>query len=350
MRRRTVVRASAGVAGGLALGGLPGAAMAQSGGGEVNVYSARHYDTDDQLYADFTAQSGVKVNLIEGTDDQLIARVQAEGANSPADILLTVDAGRLWRAEQAGLFQPAASETLLARVPESLRHPDGLWFGLAKRVRVVAYARDRVRPEELATYEALADPRWRRRILVRSSSHVYNQSLVGSLIEHIGLDGTQAWTRSIVGNMARPPQGGDSDQLLAVAAGVGDLAITNHYYFARLIKSAQPQEREAAAKLALFFPNQGETGRGVHANVSGAGVVATAPHREAAVAFLEYLVGDGAQGRFALGSLEYPVVEGTELDPVLAGWGPFKQDPLNAATFGANGRGALFLMDRAGWR
>jgi iron(III) transport system substrate-binding protein len=306
--------------------------MAQSGGAEVNVYSARHYDTDDQLYADFTAQTGVKVNLIEGTDDQLIARVQAEGANSPADILLTVDAGRLWRAEQAGLFQPAASETLLARVPESLRHPD------------------RMRPEELTTYEALADPRWRRRILVRSSSHVYNQSLVGSLIEHIGLDGTQAWTRSIVGNMARPPQGGDSDQLLAVAAGVGDLAITNHYYFARLIKSAQAQEREAAAKLALFFPNQGETGRGVHANVSGAGVVATAPHREAAVAFLEYLVGDGAQGRFALGSLEYPVVEGTELDPVLAGWGPFKQDPLNAATFGANGRGALFLMDRAGWR
>jgi iron(III) transport system substrate-binding protein len=350
MRRRTFVERAVAGAGAVALGVAPGAAAAQEGAGEVNVYSARHYDTDDRLYAEFTAQTGVKVHLIDGTDDQLLARIQSEGANSPADVLITVDAGRLWRAEQAGIFQPVGSEVLAARVPANLRHPEGFWFGLAKRARVVAYAPERVDPAELSTYEALADPRWRRRLLVRSSSNVYNQSLVGSLIEANGLDATQAWARGVVANMARPPQGADTDQLLTVAAGFGDLALSNHYYFARLLKSENPAERAAAAKLALHFPAQAEGERGAHVNISGAGVVKTAPHREAAVAFLEYLTGDAAQAVFARGSLEFPVVAGTQADPVLAAWGPFKEDPLNAATFGYNGRGALFLMDRAGWR
>lgn len=331
-----------------AMGIMPSLASAQAP--QLNLYSSRHYDTDDRLYTEFTAQTGIQVNLIEGTEDQLIARLQSEGANSPADVLITVDAGRLWRAEQAGLFQPISSDVLTGRVPEHLRHPDGLWYGLAKRARVIAYAKDRVNPAELSTYEALAEPNWRRRILVRSSSNVYNQSLVGSLMEAIGLDATQQWARAIVSNMARPPQGADTDQLLAVAAGVGDVAIANHYYYARLVKSSNPQEQEAASKLALFFPNQGEHQRGAHVNISGAGVVATAPNRDAAVAFLEYLVGESAQALFAQASNEFPVAEGTELDPVLASWGPFKEDKLNAAVFGYNGRGALFIMDRAGWR
>lgn len=350
MRRRTFVRGVTTALGVAAVGAVPTIATAQSQPGDVNVYSSRHYDTDDRLYSDFTAQTGVRVNLIEGTEDQLLARIQSEGGNSPADILLTVDAGRLWRAEQAGLFQRVASEVLTSRVPANLRHPEGFWVGLAKRARVLAYAKDRVDPAELSTYEALADPKWRRRILVRSSSNVYNQSLVGALIEAHGLDATQQWARAVVANMARPPQGGDSDQLLAVAAGAGDLAISNHYYYARLATSDNAAQREAADKLALFFPNQGPDGRGTHVNVSGAGVVATAPHRDNAVAFLEYLVGDAAQAVFARGSMEFPVVEGVELHPLLASWGPFQEDPLNAATFGYNGRGALFIMDRAGWR
>jgi iron(III) transport system substrate-binding protein len=317
---------------------------------ELNLYSSRHYDTDDRLYSEFTAQTGVRVNIIEGTEDQLIARIQAEGANSPADVLITVDAGRLWRAEQAGLFQPVTSEVLAARVPEHLRHPEGFWFGLAKRVRLIAYAKDRVDPAELTTYEGLAAPKWRGRILVRSSSNVYNQSLVGSLIEANGLDATQQWARDVVANMARRPQGGDTDQLTAAAAGGGDLAISNHYYYARLLSSTNREEQAVAAKLGLFFPNQAEHQRGAHVNISGAGVIATSKNREHAVAFLEYLVGDSAQAIFARGSYEYPVVPNAELDPLLAGLGTFKEDPLNAATFGYNGRGALFLMDRAGWR
>lgn len=350
MRRSTFVRGVAAALGASALAAVPAVARGQSLSGDLNLYSSRHYDTDARLYSNFAEQAGVKLNLIEGTEDQLIARIQAEGQNSPADVLITVDAGRLWRAEQAGLFQPLASETLTALVPEHVRHPDGLWYGLSKRVRVLAYAKDRVRPEELSTYEALSDPRWRRRIMVRSSGHVYNQSLVGSLMEANGLDATQLWARGIVANMARTPQGGDTDQLLAVASGLGDVAIVNHYYYARLVNSSNPQEREAAAKLGLFFPAQGPAERGAHVNVSGAGVIATAPHRDAAAAFVEYLAGEAAQATFALGNSEFPVTSGVGLDPLLASWGPFKEDPLNAATFGYNGRGALFLMDRAGWR
>ena len=327
----------------------PAAAQEQAAG-QLNLYSSRHYDTDARLFSDFTAQTGIRVNVIEGTEDQLISRIESEGKNSPADLLVTVDAGRLWRAEQAGLFQPIYSDVLNARVPGHLRHPGGFWFGLAKRVRVIAYAKDRVSPSDLSTYEALAHPKWRGRVLARSSSHVYNQSLVGSLIEANGLDATQAWARSMVGNMARRPQGGDTDQLKAVAAGVGDLAITNHYYMARLVNSTVREEREAAAKLALFFPNQAEGERGTHVNVSGAGVIANAPNRDNAIAFLEYLAGDSAQSIFARGSNEFPLVDGVEMDPVLSSWGPFREDTLNAATFGANGRGAMFIMDRAGWR
>ena len=349
MRRRTFMNGAVAAAGAATLSALPAVATAQTGG-QINLYSSRHYDTDARLFSDFTAQTGIRVNVIEGTEDQLLARIESEGRNSPADVLLTVDAGRLWRAEQAGLFQPVHSDVLNARVPAHLRHPEGFWFGLAKRARVIVYAKNRVDPSELSTYEALAWPKWRGRILVRSSSHVYNQSLVGSLIEANGLDAAQEWARAIVANMARRPQGGDTDQLNAVAAGVGDLAISNHYYLARLMNSSVAAERDVASKLGLFFPNQAEWERGTHVNVSGAGVIASAPNRDGAVAFIEHLAGDSAQAIFARGSNEFPIVDGTELDPALASWGPFKEDKLNASVFGYNGRGALFLMDRAGWR
>lgn len=314
----------------------------------INLYSSRHYDTDDQLYEGFRQATGIRVNVVEAEADQLIERIKGEGQNSPADILMTVDAGRLWRAEQEGLFQPVTSATLTNAIPASLRHPDGLWFGLTKRARVIMYNKTVVNPRELSTYEDLVDPKWRGRILVRSSTNIYSQSLVGSLIAAHGAAQTEAWVRGFVANFARDPEGGDTDQIKAAAAGLGDIAIANTYYLARLIKSDKREDRQVAETMGVFFPNQGD--RGTHVNISGAGVVKTAPNREAAIQFLEYLVSPAAQEIFAQSNNEYPVVEGVALDSVVAGFGQFKADPLNAAVFGRNNPEALRITDRAGWK
>jgi len=336
-------------------GGLRGAAVLVIGLGsqgalaeEVNVYSSRHYDTDVAMYERFTAETGIEVNLIEGDADQLIERIKAEGPNSPADVLITVDAGRLWRAEEAGILQPATSAVLEERIPASLRHPEKKWFGLSKRLRGVVYARDRVDPTEITTYEDLADPRWQGRICIRSSTNVYNQSLVASMIEADGVEATEAWAQGLVDNLARPPQGGDTDQIKAVAAGECDVAVVNHYYLVRLIESEAEDDRAVADQVRILFPNQ--DGRGAHANVSGAGVVATAPNRDNAVRFLEYLTTPEAQAHFAQGNYEFPVVEGVKLDPVLEQWREIKTDDVNAAKYGENNPEAVKLMDRAGWQ
>jgi iron(III) transport system substrate-binding protein len=336
-------------------GGLRGAAVLVIGLGaqgalaeEVNLYSARHYDTDVAMYERFTAATGIEVNLIEGDADQLIERIKAEGPNSPADVLITVDAGRLWRAEAAGILQPATSAVLEERIPASLRHPDNLWFGLSQRLRGVVYAKDRVDPIEITTYEDLADPKWQGRICIRSSTNVYNQSLVASMIEADGVEATEAWAQGLVENLARPPQGGDTDQIKAVAAGECDVAVVNHYYLVRLIESEAEEDRAVAEQVSIRFPNQ--DGRGAHANVSGAGVVATAPNRDNAVRFLEYLTTPEAQAYFAQGNYEFPVVEGVKLDPVLEQWGAIKTDDVNAAKYGENNPEAVKLMDRAGWQ
>jgi iron(III) transport system substrate-binding protein len=337
-KRLRAITAAAGIT--LGLGQAPVAAE------EVNLYSARHYDTDVALYDDFTAQTGIEVNLIEGDADQLIERIKAEGRNSPADILITVDAGRLWRAEEAGILQPVASAVLAERIPASLRHPEGLWFGLSKRLRGVVYAKDRVNPSEITTYEDLADPKWQGRICIRSSTNVYNQSLVASMIEADGVEATEAWAEGLVANLARPPQGGDTDQIEAVAAGECDLAVVNHYYFVRLLESAE--DAAIGDRVGIVFPNQ--DGRGAHANISGAGVVATAPHPENAVKFLEYLTTPQAQIYFAKGNNEFPVVADVELDPILQSWGEIKSDVVSAAKYGENNPEAVKLMDRAGWK
>jgi len=336
-------------------GGLRGAAILAIGLGgqgavaeEVNVYSSRHYDTDVAMYEGFTAATGIEVNLIEGDADQLIERIKAEGPNSPADVLITVDAGRLWRAEEADILQPATSEVLEERIPTSLRHPENKWFGLSKRLRGVVYARDRVDPTEISAYEDLADPKWQGRICIRSSTNVYNQSLVASMIEAGGVEATEAWAQGLVDNLARPPQGGDTDQIKAVAAGECDVAVVNHYYLVRLIESEAEDDRAVADQVGILFPNQ--DGRGAHANVSGAGVVATAPNRDNAVRFLEYLTTPEAQAYFAQGNYEFPVVEGVKLDPVLEQWGEIKTDDVNAARYGENNPEAVKLMDRAGWQ
>ncbi|MDR5683822.1 MAG: Fe(3+) ABC transporter substrate-binding protein [Armatimonadota bacterium] len=318
--------------------------------GRLNIYSARHYDTDQALWDGFTAHTGIRVNVIQGDADQLIERIRAEGRNSPADVLITVDAGRLWRAQQAELFQRVASPLLNQRVPASLRDPEGYWFGFSKRVRVIAYARDRVRPADLSTYEDLAHPRWRGKLLVRSSSHVYNQSLVGAMIERIGAQATEQWVRGLVANFARPPQGGDTDQIKGIAAGEGDVAIVNHYYYVRLVNSHSASDRAVAQKVGIFFPNQGPGERGVHVNISGAGVVATAPNRQAAVTFLEYLASERAQAIFARGNYEYPILDGVPSPVAGLGLGAFLEDSLNARAYAANSARALQIMIAAGWR
>ena len=336
---RTPISLSAGL---IAL--IAGQAAAQ----EVNVYSSRHYNTDQALYDEFTDATGIAVNLIEAKGDALIERMQAEGESSPADVFVTVDGSRISRAVEAGLFQPISSEALETAVPENLRHPDGLWFGLSTRVRGIVYAKDRVDPSEIATYEDLTDPKWEGRICIRSSSNVYNQSLVASMIASEGMEAAESWAEGIVANMARPPQGGDTDQIKAVAAGECDVAVANHYYLARLMRSDDAADQEVAEAVDIVFPNQ--DGRGTHANVSAAGVAAHAPNREAAVRFIEYLATPSAQTYFAEGNNEWPVVADVKLSPVLETWGEFKTDAVDITEYGANNADALKAMDRAGWQ
>ncbi len=314
---------------------------------EVNLFTSRHYGSDEELYSRFEQQSGIKVNWVEGDADELTQRILSEGANSPADVLMTVDIARLYRAQTAGVFAPIESETLSSNVPESLRDPEGHWFGLTKRARVIMYNTNTVDPAELSTYENLADPKWQGKVLARTSSNVYNQSLIASVILANGIPATEEWARGVVANFARPPEGGDTDQLKAVAAGVGDLAISNTYYLARLIKSDNPEDRAVGEVVRPFFPNQ--EGRGAHVNISGAGIVKTSPNREAAIQFLEFLSGPDAQAVFANGNNEYPVLAGADVDSVVAEFGSFKEDTLNAASIGRNTPEALRVADRAGW-
>lgn len=315
--------------------------------GVVNVYSARHYDTDDEMYALFTERTGIDVNVIEGDTDALLARLRREGELSPGDVFIAVDAGRLHKAVEQDALQPAGSAVLTERIPAGLRHPDGLWFGLSKRVRVI-FLSDRVPADLVTTYEGLADPQLNGRLLIRSSQNIYNQSLLASLIAHYGIDHVQGWAGSIVGNMARTPQGGDTDQIRALAAGEGDIAVANHYYFARMLAGSNDSDRTAAASVRLVFPNQ--DGRGAHVNVSGAAVLKHAPNRDNAVALIEFMTTPEAQRLYALANHEYPVIDGLELSEVLLGFGEFEQDALNAAELGRLNREAVRVMDRAGWR
>jgi len=315
----------------------------------LNLYSSRHYQTDEALYSEFTRQTGIRINRIEAPEDALIERLRNEGAASPADVLVTVDAGRLWRAEQLGLFQPVKSAALDSRVPAHLRHPDGLWFGFSTRARVIVYNKEAVKPGQVRSYEDLADPKWKGKVCMRSSSSVYNLSLAAALISHAGEQKTEEWARGVVANFARAPKGGDTDQIKAVAAGECALTLANTYYYARLVKSSKPDEREAVAKTGVVWPNQ--DGHGAHVNISGAGVLKNAPHREEAVKFLEYLAGNDAQRYFADGNNEYPAVKSAAIDnSALTGMGSFKPDTLNVSALGRNQPEAQKVYDRAGWR
>ncbi|ELR96445.1 Fe(3+) ABC transporter substrate-binding protein [Gloeocapsa sp. PCC 73106] len=315
---------------------------------EINLYSSRHYNTDNALYENFTTATGIKVNLIEGNADELIERIKSEGQNSPADILMTVDVTRLWRADQEGIFTPVSSAILTEKIPANLRHPEGHWFAFSKRARVIMYHKDRVNPAELSTYEDLADPKWKGKIAIRSSDNSYNQALVASIIAANGEEKTQEWTQGLVANFARPPEGNDTAQIEAVAAGIADLAIANTYYLANLGQSEEPQKQEIFKTIGIFFPNQQD--RGAHVNISGGGLLKTAPNPEGGVKFLEYLVSEEAQKFFAEGNNEYPVVEGVPIAPIIAGFGEFKSDSTAIAELGPLVPPAVQVMDRAGWK
>ncbi|MDR9393743.1 MAG: extracellular solute-binding protein [Roseovarius sp.] len=319
------------------------AALAQT----VNIYSSRHYDTDDVLYQRFTDETGITVNRIEAKADELIARLEAEGDNSPADVFITVDAGRMARAENAELLQSFDSDTITDSIPAHLRHPDDLWFGVSQRARIIFYHEDRVdTPPQ--TYEALADPEWEDRICIRSSSNIYNQSLLASLIEVHGNDAAKDWAAAIVGNMARPPQGGDTDQLRGLVSGECDVAVSNHYYFLRGHARDVAGLTDGIDNLGWVWPNQ--DGRGAHVNLTAAAMTAASPNPEQARTFLEFLTGDFAQQHFAAQNHEYPAVDGAPQSEITGILGDFKPDSsTNTSAFSRNAAAAQTIFNEVGW-
>jgi iron(III) transport system substrate-binding protein len=312
--------------------------------GEINIYSSRHYDTDLALYEDFTRTTGIKVNRIEAEADALIERIQAEGEFSPADLLITTDAGRLWRAEEAGILAPVESRVLAERIPAALRDPENRWFALTTRARIIIYNKAKGAPQGLATYADLAKPEFKGRICMRSSSSVYNIALLASMIAHEGEAKAAAWAEGVVANFARPPQGNDMSNIEAVAAGACDISLVNTYYLARF---DTPEKRKVLGSIGIIFPNQATTG--THVNMSGAGVVKTAPNRANAVKFLEYLASDSAQKYLANGNNEYPAARGVAPTSAVEALGPFKADALPAAEIGRNEARAALLYNAARW-
>lgn len=316
--------------------------------GVVNIYSSRHYDTDLRLYSDFTEQTGIKVNRIEAKSNALIERIKAEGELSPADLLITVDAGVFWRAENEGIIQPISSPVLDARIPSHLRHPEGLWYGLSKRARVIIYNKNKGRPERLETYEDLADPSHKGAICMRSSGNIYNISLLSSFIANSGVNQAREWAENIIRNFARKPQSNDTGQIEAVASGICDISVVNSYYLARFAKSENPTQQNIFNSLGIIFPNQND--RGTHINISGAAVTAHAPNKENAIRFMEYLTSETAQSYFANGNNEYPVIDMEDTSSVVQSLGTFVEDKLNVGELGENQVQAIEIYDSVGWQ
>ena len=334
----------------LAVAALAPSAQAQEK--VLNLYSARHYQTDEALYENFTKATGIRINRVEADDAGILARLKAEGTASPADVILLVDAARLWRGEQDGLFQPVKSALLEQRIPAQFRGGVSAlgtqWWGLSTRGRVVVYDKARLKASDVDTYEKLAAPALKGQLCVRSGSHPYNLSLFGSMLEHLGPQATETWLQGLVDNMARAPKGGDTDQIRGVASGECGVALSNTYYFARLVRSAKPEDRAVVEKVGLVFPNQASWG--THVNIAGAAVARNARNRDAAVQFLEYLSGDDAQRYFAEGNNEYPVVASAPLHPALAAMGKFKAETVPIARVGANTAQVQQMLDRVGFK
>ena len=314
----------------------------------VNVYTHRHYEADQQLFDQFTEKTGIKVNVVSASADELIQKLELEGANSPADVLITVDAGRLHRAVEKDLVQAVESEILNTNIPSKFREPGNKWFGLTFRARILAYSKERVDPSELSTYEALTEENWKGRVLTRSSENIYNQSLLASIIANNGEAAAEVWAGNLLANMARTPKGSDRDQVKAVASGEGDVAIVNTYYIGIMLNDANEEERKAAEKIAIFFPNQDD--RGTHINISGAAVTKYAPNKDNAVKLIEFLSEVEAQNFLASINFEYPVNPKAEYSDLLKEWGSFKADEINLSELGKRNKDAVIIFDRVGWK
>ena len=315
---------------------------------QINLYTHRHYDSDKILFEKFTKETGIKINVIKGSADQLIQRMISEGKNSPADILLTVDAGRLHRAKEAGVLQSINSKTIIKNVPSEMRDPDGFWYGLTVRARVIVYAKDRINSNELSTYEDLATAKWKGKIAIRSSGNIYNQSLMASLIEANGSRRALRWAIGIRKNMARAPRGNDRDQVRAVAAGLADIAVVNTYYLGILANSKEKKDRDVFNKVSVFFPNQNN--RGTHINISGAGIAKYSKNKSDAIKFIEFLTSPEAQETFGKVNYEYPLFIENNKSDLLKSWGTFKADKQNLSILGIRNSEAVKLFDRADWK
>ncbi len=314
----------------------------------VNIYTARHYEVDDVLYQKFTQETGIKVNVVKGKAEELIERLKREGQSTPADLFITVDGGVLNNAKQSGVLQPVTSAVIDENVPKQFRDKDNEWIGLSTRARVIVYSKDRVKPEQLSTYEDLASDKWKGKVLVRSSTSLYNQSLLASLIELNGEQKAEEWAKGIVNNLARAPEGGDRDQAKAIVAGVGDVAIMNTYYFGQLLYSKDPEEVKVAEQLGVFFPNQDTTG--THLNISGVGLVKHSKNKENAVKLIEFLTGEEAQALMSKENYEFPVNPKAQKPELLQSWGEFKAQQIDFAKLGEHNKKALEIMNKVGWK
>lgn len=315
---------------------------------EVTIYTHRHYPADKQLFAQFEATTGIRVNVVNAKADELIQKMTTEGDQSPADVLITVDAGRLVRAKNKNLLQSVTSEILDSTIPNHLRDVDNQWFSLTKRARVIVYAKDRVKAESLSSYDDLVSEKWNKKLLIRSSSNIYNQSLLASIIANIGEEKATNWAKGIVNNFARNPKGNDRDQVKAIVAGEGEIAVVNTYYIGKLLNSKNPEEVKAGNGVGIFFPNQDSNG--THINVSGAGVAKYAPNKENAVKFIEFLVSEESQKVFAEANYEYPVNTKVLPSELLQSWGTFKEDTLSLQKLGENNKKAVIIFDTVGWK
>lgn len=314
----------------------------------VNVYTHRHYKADDELFSQFTEETGIKVNIVNASADELIQRLETEGEASKADVLITVDAGRLYRAQTKDLLQPVQSEILKANIAPEFREENGYWYGMTYRARIIAYAKDRVNPEEIKNYEDLADPKWKGKVLIRSSENIYNQSLLASIIVADGEEAAKDWAKGVVANMARNPKGSDRDQVKAVASGEGDIAVVNTYYIGLMLNAGNEEERKAGETVGIIFPNQ--EGRGTHINISGIGVTKYAPHKENAIKLMEFLSGESAQQTLASLNYEYPINPKASKAAILKTWGDFKADSIDLYNLGKYNSEAVMIFDDAGWK
>ncbi len=317
---------------------------------EVNLYSQRHYAVDELQYKNFTEKTGIKVNVVKANADQLIERLKNEGNDSPADLFVTVDAGKLYNARQAGVLQKISSENINENINSDLRDPDGFWAPITYRSRIIVYSNDRVKKSDLNSYEDLANPKWKGRLLVRSSSNAYNQALMSSLVANLGSENTEKWSSAVVSNFARDPKGSDRDQVKAIAAGQGDIAIVNSYYIGLLLASEKEEEQNAGNSVSVFFPNQGEGDRGSHINISAIGLTKSSPNKENAVKLIEYLTSEEAQEVYVNNSYEYPANSLVEPSDIVKSWGNFKIDKLNLNALGEFRPEALKIFDKTGWK